>query len=197
MAFLIVWSSSGVILAQEAGDSEGRLSEQYRELMDRSETYEKYKVIAITKLDEFWAGVEDSLGLYRSQIADAKRQVARANETLQQAKDSLAVVNKQLAASEEENDGIYFLGMLLDKSFYNVLVWGIVGGLLVLLGVLYVSFKTSHQITSRAKKDLQQVSAELENLRHRSNEKQVKLKRELQTALNQIEEYKRKVPAGR
>jgi hypothetical protein len=46
-------------------------------------------------------------------------------------------------------------------------------------------------MTRQAKKDKELVDQELEDLRKRSHEKQVKIKRELQTALNKLEEQRR------
>jgi septal ring factor EnvC (AmiA/AmiB activator) len=193
---LLIGLNAGMVFGKQ-DDDQGSLHVKYRKMVEDAETYEKYKVIATQQLNGFWGEVEDSLVSYRKEIADVKTAIANINATLEAVNDSLAVVNEQLQASEEVNSEISFLGMSLNKSFYNMMVWGIVGGLLVLLGIMYVSFKNSHSITIRAKRDLVQVTEELEELRQRSNEKQVKLKRELQTAVNQLEEVRRKAPAGR
>jgi DNA repair exonuclease SbcCD ATPase subunit len=193
---LLIGLNVGMAFGKQS-DENRTLHAKYKEMVEDAETYEKYKVIATQQLNSFWGEVEDSLVSYRKEIADVKIAIANINKTLEASKDSLAVVNEQLQASEEVNGEISFLGMSLNKTFYNTVVWGIVGGLLILLGIMYVSFKNSHSITNRAKRDLVQVTEELEELRQRSNEKQVKLKRELQTAVNQLEEVRRKAPAGR
>ncbi len=197
VVLVLITISTAASYGRQSDPSEASLKAKYNEMVENAETYEKYKVIATTKLNSFWGEVNDSLATVRSELANAKLATSAIDQSLKAAKDSLVVVNEKLTASEEVNSEIGVLGLSLDKSFYNVVVWGLIGALLIIMGVLYVAFKNSHSVTSRAKKDLIQVTEELEDLRHRSNEKQVKLKRELQTALNQIDEMRRKVPAGR
>lgn len=186
-----------VVEGRQTSGEETSLKSKYNAITENAETYERYKVIPIVGLNSFWQEVQDSLSSYQAEIRAAQAEIASINQTHQAMNDSLAVVNEKLTASEEVNSEIVFLGMSLEKSFYNAVVWGIVGILLIFMAILYFSFKNSHAITSRAKKDLAQVREELETLRNLSNEKQVKLKRELQTANNQLEEVKRKVAAGR
>ena len=194
---LLTFSSVCTVVGRQASGGEASLTNKFDAITEDAETYERYKVIPIVGLNTFWQEVQDSLSSYQAEIRAAQAQIASINQTLQATNDSLEVVNEKLTASEEVNSEIVFLGMSLQKSFYNAVVWGIVGTLLVFMAILYFSFKNSHAVTSRAKKDLAQVREELETLRNLSNEKQVKLKRELQTAHNQLEEVRRKVAAGR
>lgn len=185
------------VAGRQANREGSTLNSKYDAMIQKAETYEKYKVIPTASLSAFWQEVRDTLSSYRQDINLAQAEIVSIGQTLKSTNDSLAVVNERLAASEEVNSEIAFLGLSFNKSLYNTLVWGLMGTLLVFMAVLYFSFKNAHVVTGRAKKDLAQVRDELESLRNLSNEKQVKLKRELQTALNQLDEVKRKVTAGR
>ncbi len=168
------------------------LSAKYQEVLSRSESYQNYKVIANFRLDGLWKEVQDSLASYRKEIAATKALVDQWESQTAQVRDSLALMERNLAASEELNDEIEFLGLSIDKGFYNTFVWSLIGLLVLALLVLYYFYQRSHGLTSRAQRDFSKANQELEELRTRSNERQVKLKRELQTALNLIEDYKKK-----
>ena len=168
------------------------LSAKYQEVLNRSESYQNYKVIANFRLDGLWKEVQDSLASYRREIAATKVLVDQWESQTAQVRDSLALVHRNLAASEELNDEIEFLGLSIDKGFYNTFVWSLIGLLVLALLVLYYFYQRGHGLTSRAQRDFAKANQELEDLRTRSNERQVKLKRELQTALNLIEDYKKK-----
>jgi Skp family chaperone for outer membrane proteins len=81
-----------------------------------------------------------------------------------------------------------FFGILITKSVYNVILWGIVIGLVVLLIFLYLAFLNANRVAKQAKNDKVRVDEELEDLRKTDHDKQVKIKRELQTALNKLDE---------
>ena len=168
------------------------LSAKYQMMLDRSESYQNYKVIANFRLDNLWAEVQDSLASYRREIADTRTLVLDWQKQTAEVRDSLAVVEKNLASSEALNDEIAFLGLSIQKGFYNSFVWSLIGLLVLAFLAIYYFYQRSHGLTTRAQKDFAKANQELEELRNRSNERQVKLKRELQTALNLIEDYKKK-----
>ena len=163
------------------------LNEKYTDLIQRSETYEQYKVIPKTSLDGFWVEVMDSIAFQNNSLADLRAKVRRQNQKIESLAKSQQEVQAKLDESLTKNDSIRFLGVSLSKLSYHLIVWSLIL-ILASLGILaYTMFFRSNKLTVRHKKDLEELELEFEKHRNAAREKQVKLKRELQTALNQLE----------
>ncbi|MEQ9022021.1 MAG: hypothetical protein RLN82_04575, partial [Pseudomonadales bacterium] len=100
----------------------------------------------------------------------------------------LAEVQARLDESLELNDTIYFLGIPFSKVGYHIMVWVIIIALAVLGVMAYFMFIRSNSVTKRAKREFDSLQAEYEEHKTKARETQVKLKRELQTAVNQLNE---------
>lgn len=164
------------------------LESQYEMMIDNSETFQQYKVIPITKMNTFKQSLLDSLNRYNATIEnvrDEKGAVEENNDSLQQ---QLAEVNIELTETQKLVDGIEVFGTTMTKTAYNITMWSVVVGLLALLVFLYLAFLNANRVAKQAKNDKLRVDDELEELRKTAHEKQVKVKRELQTALNKIDE---------
>ena len=75
-------------------------------------------------------------------------------------------------------------GMQMSKGLYNMVMWFMIGGLLVLLIVFIVKFKKSNAITRAAKKTLQELDEEFEEHRRVALEREQKVRRQLQDEIN-------------
>jgi len=174
----------------EAQDG-ANLSEQYQNMIESSETFEKYKVIPITKVNAFGQIMNDSVNTLKERVSSAKSAQQKAEAERDTAKSKMSALNNELEVAQNAVDDMPLFGLSMTKTTYNIVVWSIVVVLLVALIVVYVMFMNSFRLTRQAKKDKELVDQELEDLRKRSHDKQVVIKRELQTALNKLEEYKR------
>ena len=156
--------------------------------MDKGRTYNQYKVIPITRMQELFDDINTAMDDQRDQIKGAAEaaevaQIAAARSELQR-EEAIAA----LAESQLQNDSISFMGITFQKSSYNFLVWGLIGLLAAGMALLYVMFQRSHKITKSVQTDLNNITGEFEAYKSKSHEKQVKLKRELQTAMNTLHE---------
>ncbi len=164
------------------------LQEKYDNMLESTETYEQYKVIPRTSLNGFWAEVKDSLNQSTQTIRELRNQAAdqQANTISQLAKvDDL---QSQLDESLNLNDTIYFIGIPFSKVGYHLMVWLIIVVLAVLGVICYFMFMRSNRVTTRVKKEHETLIEEFEEHKSKAREAQIKLKRELQTAVNQLNE---------
>lgn len=175
--------------AQAQGDA--TLLEQYQKMVEGSETFEKYKVIPITKVNSFGQVMNDSINSLKEKVASAKNAKLEAEKESDSAKSQMTKLKTELKNAQNAVDEMPFLGIPMSKTTYNVVMWSIVVVLIIGLVIVYVLFLKSYRTTRQAKKDKELVDQELEDLRKRSHDKQVKIKRELQTALNKLEEQRR------
>jgi preprotein translocase subunit SecF len=105
---------------------------------------------------------------------------------------------KATAASNEErfhqNDyaatHISFLGIDFTKSLFKIIMSSLVLVLLALVAAGYTRFSYNSSLAETSSRECKKVEAELEDLRKKSLEKQIKLARELQTQKNMVEELR-------
>ncbi len=182
---LILSFVCAIVIQSVAQDT---LQEKYDNMLESTETYEQYKVIPRTSLNGFWAEVKDSLNQSTQTIRELRNQAAdqQANTISQLAKvDDL---QSQLDESLNLNDTIYFIGIPFSKVGYHLMVWLIIVVLAVLGVICYFMFMRSNRVTTRVKKEHETLIEEFEEHKSKAREAQIKLKRELQTAVNQLNE---------
>ena len=79
----------------------------------------------------------------------------------------------------------------MSKTGYHWMVWILIFTLLTVAILIYLYAISMVSSGKRIKKDHEYLRREFESHKDRSRENQVKLKRELQTAVNTIEELKK------
>lgn len=186
--FFSLMVSTTLHAQEEATEMPESLKTQYENMIDNSETFQQYKVIPIVKMAAFKQSLADTLSRYKSNIeniSNEKNAIAENNDSLQQ---KVSQVNIELAETQKLVDGIQIFGATLTKSTYNVIMLSIIIGLIILLVFLYLTFLNAQRLARQAKNDKLRLDNELEDLRKTAHDKQVKVKRELQTALNKIDE---------
>ena len=173
------------------------LDQQFQYMKQKSETYEVYKVIKEERLNAFWKTVMDSTRLTKNKLTDTREQLAGKEDELQNIQKVLEENQQQLEQANYESTRISVLGVDVLKSNYVIGMWGLVAGLVVLLVIMIGKFKNSNYTTTRVKNDFQELSEDYEEFKKRTREKEIKLKRELQTESNTVEELKKKLPLHR
>ncbi|MFH6982273.1 hypothetical protein [Marinoscillum luteum] len=180
-----------VMATTHVGYTQESLKDQYEQIMQKSSTYEQYKVIRQTEIEGFWVNIADTLSSKSDEISSLQSRITDLQTNIDSLKSDLRKVNVRLAESIKTNDVITFLGMEMEKTAYHILVWVIILILAVAVVLAYGMFMKSNASTSRIKREFEQQRKEFETHRDKSRETQVRLKRELQTAVNTIEEMKR------
>ncbi|MBK6266268.1 hypothetical protein JKA74_14575 [Marivirga sp. S37H4] len=189
LGYFLLSSSASMAQSEEAQDN--GLENTFRGMIEGSETFQQYKVIPITKINSFEKQLSDTLENYQSQIEQAEISKNNAEQTADSLRSEVQLLTTDLEETQKQVDGILFLGMPMTKSGYNIMFWTIVAILIIGLALVYALFLNSNRVTKQTKVEKERVDNELEELRKTSHEKQVKIKRELQTALNKLEEQNR------
>lgn len=169
-------------LAQES------LQAKYDNMLENTETWEQYKMIPRTTLNGFWSEVSDTLRANKAQIVTLKEQVIAEKAATLAASADAAQVQDKLDESLNLNDSISFLGISFSKVGYHLLVWSIIVILAALGAISYFMFMRSNRVTVRVKNEYDTLNDEFEEQKNKARESQAKLKRELQTALNALNE---------
>lgn len=192
LKILVIFSVLGLVnLSNANAQEETKLSEQYQNMIESSETFEKYKVIPITKVNSFGQILNDSINALNQKVSSSKSAKLNAEKERDSAKAQMNDLKSELEEAQMKVEEMPLFGIPMTKTTYNIVMWTLVVILLAGLVIVYFMFMNSFRLTKQAKRDKERVDQELEDLRKRSHDKQVKIKRELQTALNKLEEYKR------
>lgn len=167
------------------------LDEKFNELKTTSETYEQFKVITTTRLDDFWKEVQDSLNIQKEESVRLLTEVTERKLEAEQLQSKMDGISAELEKAQSNTTMITFLGADVQKSTYHLVVWSIIVILLALSVIIWWTGKSGSSTAKQAREEYESIIIELENTKNKAREAQVKVKRELQTALNQIEELKR------
>ena len=166
------------------------LNEQHESLMKVSTTYQDYKVIKIDIFNQFWENLQDTITVLRNNQLVLNEEIVSLRGDLSETKTQLEQINVDLESSNFVRDRISFIGIPLKKGTYNIIVWGLIFILCGLVVFFFLRFKRSNTITRSTKKECNAMTVEFDNYKKNARDKDLVLKRELQTALNTIDELK-------
>lgn len=183
------------------------LQQQFNTIKNRSAFQpdnRDFKVVRITRLDNFWQSVQDSLKARENNIKQAGRSTA---DALQKAQKNIAGLENELQRVKQENlqkekqiqqtthniSHLSVLGIDINKQVYVVISWIIILGLMALAGIFAYLYKNSKKITDEKIKAFEEISQEYKQHKQSAREKETKIKRDLQTEVNRVDELKQEI----
>lgn len=185
-------SSSFTAFSQDEPETPNDLQNQFQELKSNSNNYQIYKVVKETSLDNFWKSIADTLKADRNQIKSLNTEVAGLNNELSGLKNQVTERDASLEDQEYQIEHMSFLGMSLTKGTYVTFTWILIFILFIAALILYFRFNSANRITVKAKNEYHTLDEEFEAHKKRSRETESKIKRELQTEINTVQELKQK-----
>jgi hypothetical protein len=170
------------------GPVDNSLNGQYEALLKNSWMQQGYKVIRPALLTTLWKSVNDSLSNHKKQLADARQKLVEQNKQLTELKKQSGSKSVSPERSTVAVAEMQILGMSMDVSTYNWIVWGTILALgLGLAAVLFTTTKNSLD-AKQHKQQYEEISSEYQTYKAKAKEKEMKLARELQTERNTIED---------
>ncbi|MBJ6116579.1 hypothetical protein JAO76_00125 [Pontibacter sp. BT310] len=195
---------------QKAKPAKNSLSSQFDNLKENANSYnekgQQYKVVNVKTLNNFYNSVNDSLHVIGKKLADAR---AGADKELIDARASVEAQEKQLKALTEETarkelevqksqhliNNISFFGIDMGKQFYVILNSVIIVALLLILAIVMMQYKSSKSTTTEKVKAFNDIDNEFNEYKKAARERELKLKREMQTEFNRAEELSQQLAA--
>ena len=172
---------SFLLSAQEDSNS---LKDQFIKTIDKSNSFQHYKVIEKAKLQTLRNNVMDSVSALQLVITTANEKINEQQGNISQLSSDLSSTQESLVLSKQKEDGIALMGSLTKKSTYNAIMWSTIGFLLIILVFLLIKFKRSNYITKEAKLKLVDMESEFEAHRQKTLESEQILRRKLQDEIN-------------
>lgn len=153
----------------------GTLSEQLDYIQNRTSIYNNFRAIR----EDIFLGLKkntlDTLSQLNKKIAEQLNEISN----IQNQQDSLYKVlnktNEDLEFAVKNRDNMKFLGISMNKTLYNAIVWLIITALAVLLVFTILLFLRNRSLMLNSQKELASVQEEFENYRRTSREKTEKL----------------------
>ncbi|QMU27224.1 hypothetical protein [Adhaeribacter radiodurans] len=184
------------------------LQNQFNALKSRSTSYKEYnqdfKVVQVKRLDTFWKNVQDSLRARESTVRKAGKAtelaLKKAQQDLAQQKAELqslkqANIRKEQQIQQNAHDvaSLSVFGLDMNKQVYVILSWIVILGLLMATLVFSYLYKKSKVTTDEKIKAFEEVSQEFTVHKQSARERELKIKRDLQTESNRVAELNQEI----
>jgi len=183
IAGMLLFTAAG--FAQEI-NSENPINTEFDELIKNANNFNEYKIVKESDLKKIQSHTDAYITGLDQKIDALEKSVALEKQAQLPLQTELAAANASVEQLKQEKDSVYFLGIPIEKTLYNLIVWSLVAVLAVALIVLYLRHKKSYVITSQAKTELASIEVELEELRRKSIEEKQNLGRQLQDERNKL-----------
>ncbi|WP_187261235.1 hypothetical protein [Pontibacter beigongshangensis] len=179
------------------------LARQYNSLKEGSNSYREnnreYKVVNVSALDAFWRSVQQTIKATEQGLIDDKKAaedyLAQARQTIAEQQKQIQALkldnqekDKQVQASLHDVNSLSVLGIDMKKQFYVILTAVIILALLVLLAIKIQQYKRSNVVAVEKLNEYNAIELELNEYKKTAREREIKLKRELQTEMNHNQE---------
>lgn len=188
MFFAVLLFVTGVAVSQNNRET---LNQKWDKMLNKAETFQLYKVIKISEMNDVWKAVKDTVTGLKSELVQERELIAQQRKQIGELQLQVGDVNGSLARVKSERDNMSFIGMEVNKYSYNTALWVLI--LIVASGtaILFFLYRNSNKVTVQKIKDYEDLSTRFEEYKQSKIEMERKLKRELQTHMNRIEELKR------
>jgi hypothetical protein len=154
------------------------LNSQYQYLISKVYHYQQPLISAL------WKNASDTLTANRAKLKTALGQIESQNKMVDSLKTQVSVQSGELA----RKDGIDFFGLVLPKTTYNLVVWGLVA-LFAIIAIAVISRSAAYRREARYRTQLfAELEEEFKTFKTKANDKEKKLARELQTERNKLDD---------
>lgn len=191
--FSVLFTATG--FAQQSTDA-NRLDEQFEELKGSSNSVKsgsgrEYKVINLGELNSLWNDVQDLMAASREELETTQNKVEALNKEVAELSNRVDEQQAIVQESEHAATHISVLGIDIQKDKFEAAFWITTAVLIILLAGAIYQYKRGREVTRRTQLNFMQLQEEMEELRKTSLEKERRLRRELQTERNMMEEMGR------
>jgi hypothetical protein len=203
--FLSLFSAAQAPNANQAVPVANILENQFTRLKSKANNYKEhnreFKVIEVNQLNAFWNGVLSTVQNHEAELLKGGK---NSQQALEQANATIASQNVQIASLKQENtlkekavqlnayevNNIIVLGIGINKQLFLILSSGVIIGLGALSLIMLSLYKKNKKITDEKIQAFQEIDNEFNEFRKAARERELKIKRELQTELNHKEEMR-------
>lgn len=153
----------------------GSLKEQFNYLDEHTKIYEDYRAIREDMFQQVKANVSDTLTSVYNTMKVINKTTSTLNQTIDTLRTNLGSTQVRLDEMTKTKNSISVIGMEVNKSTYNRVMWTILAGLVAALLVGFFVFKRNLLATANTNKEFQELKTEFEAYRKTSREAREKM----------------------
>jgi len=142
------------------------IKDQLTYIEEHTLIYENFRAIREDMFQKIKVNVIDSLNVSGNRIKDLKITSGILTRNIDSLNTALETTKSNLEQMTQTKNSIKIFGHEFDKSGYNSVIWTILAGLLVLLGIGFIAFKRNISFTITTKKELTELRTEFEAYRN-------------------------------
>jgi len=144
------------------------IQEQIKYLEKNTRIYENFRAIREDMFQKVNKNFMDTLLLERSRVIDLKELTVNLNSKTDSLNALLSTTRINLEEATISKSNIKVLGLDLNKTIYNTIMWTVIGGLVFLLALGFLVFKRNLRVLLSTGKDLEELKDEFEAYRQTS-----------------------------
>jgi hypothetical protein len=151
------------------------LKEQMNYLEEHTRIYDSYRAVREDMFQKLKVNVSDTLAAANSKISALNKTKSTLNLTIDTLKANLESTKTRLDEMTKSKNSISVIGLEINKSTYNKVMWTILAGLIAALVIGFLIFKRNLLSIYNTKKEFQELKDEFELYRKTSREAREKL----------------------
>lgn len=152
-------AATGQTKMLEALDS-AAISGQIKYVEDHTRIYDNYRAIREDIYQKLNRNILDTIIAEKTRVLELKNLTATLNGRTDSLNNLLVSTRTQLDQVTATKNKIRVLGLEINKTAYNSIMWILVGGLLLLGGIGFLIFKRNLVVLLRTEKDLKELKEE-------------------------------------
>ena len=152
-------AATGQTKMLEALDS-AAISGQIKYVEDHTRIYDNFRAIREDIYQKLNSNILDTITAEKTRVSELKNLTATLNGRTDSLNNLLASTRTQLDQVTATKNKIRVLGLEINKTAYNTIMWILVGGLLLLGGIGFLIFKRNLVVLLRTEKDLKELKEE-------------------------------------
>lgn len=161
------------------------IADQFQFAIDKSTSFQDYKVIRQTWVNKLKSNTLDTLFTLKANLKASKDLVQEKTALIETLQSDLNTSQSELL----KKNSFSFFGIMVSKAGYDSIMWSIIIGLLVCLGFMIAAFRRSFSVITQTKKDLNDIKDEFEIYRKKALKSKEEAVRQL---YDEINKYKNK-----
>lgn len=146
----------------------GTIRGQIEYVEDHTRIYENFRAIREDIYQKLNRNILDSVTAEKNKVAELKNLTAALNGRTDSLNVLLASTREKLDEVTATKNKIRVLGLEINKTAYNTIMWTLLGGILLLMIIGFLIFRRNLVVLLRTEKDLKELKEEFEAYRQSS-----------------------------
>lgn len=167
------------------------LDDQYKTLKEEAGNYKQFKVIDEAALNNFWKTTMDSVKTLKNEKAALFSENSQKQSTIRQLESTIETKDNQIEELDAQTSSISVFGAVMEKTTFIFFSFFTIGALIVVLLLLLYQYKDNNRVAKEKVKAFDKLNNDFEEYKRNALEKQMKLRRDLQTERNKLEEARK------